>query len=316
MKFTNFEKDISHVSKLPDVPTLENGYTPDALKKTFDRAGEEIQEFINESLIPELEKDVGAESITVNTLESVSGKNVQEVLENIAEQVQDIANGAIPDGTVTAEKFVEPVAKFITEGSLRSLLLTDAGSHTFVPTRTGNYKISVQGAGGGGDAYGIWGSPYGGGSGAFCIGWVNLTSGQEYRVVVGAGGKGLTIDENGACISYAEEGGDSGFYDGENEILFAEGGKTRNQKNGPAVSRGGLICKNGAFPRHSENDSNDSSEFAFGGSSFFGEGAISSSDIAGIGAGGFGANYYAAGGYYSRKGTDGGNGAVLIEWVE
>ncbi len=316
MKFTSFEKNVSHVASLPDIPTLENGYTATALKQTFDRAGEEIKEYINETLLFELEGESASEKIGCSPIETVEGTNVQTVLENISRQVQDISNASIPEGTVTPDKFIPSVAAFITEGSLRACLFDTNGTYTFVPTRTGNYKITVQGAGGGGGVGGTWLYPAGGCSGACTIGYARLVAGEEYTLVVGRGGQGILKNDDGKLVSKAERGGDSGFYDNGTELFFAEGGDAGSRTPGIAESRGGIICMRGdRFVASSVNNNHDL-EFAIGGPSYFGKGAVSESIGAQTGAGGYGSAYSYDISVYTRNGTAGGDGAVLIEWVE
>ncbi|MBQ9975907.1 MAG: hypothetical protein IJP16_05300 [Clostridia bacterium] len=309
--FTRLEGTLSHVSELPDIPTLENGYTPRALKGVFDRAGEEIREYINTVLLGEIE-DKGAESVGVKAIETAKGATVQEILEALALQVQEVANGAIPEGTVTPDKFVPSVASFITEGSPRAMLFSEVGEHIFVPTRSGNYKISVQGAGGGGDTFGTYRIPCGGGSGAFCTGWLRLEKGRSYRVVVGRGGSPITLNEQKKLIASAEKGGASGFYDGESELLFADGGNTRRGEL--PTARGGLVCIKGANPLISGLLYSDT-EYKTGAPSRMGGETVGTA-TAELGAGGVGASYDLNNGIYSYSGSDGGSGAVLIEWME
>lgn len=316
MKFTSFDKNVSHVASLPDTPTLENGYTSTALKQTFDRAGEEIKEYINETLLFELEGEGASVKIGCSPIETVEGTNVQTVLENISRQVQDISNASIPEGTVTPDKFIPSVSAFITEGSLRACLFDTNGTYTFVPTRTGNYKITVQGAGGGGGVGGTWLVPLGGCSGACTIGYTRLVAGKEYTLVVGRGGQGLLKSDDGTLISKAEKGTASGFYDNGTELFFAEGGDAGCNNPDIAESRGGIICMRGDRYVASLVNNNHDLEFAIGASSYFGKGALCESTGAQTGAGGYGSEYSYSIYIYTRNGTAGGDGAILIEWVE
>lgn len=314
--FKRLEKDVSHVSKLPNTPTLENGYTPSVLKERFDMAGEDIKEYINESLLRELESVHGASSVGIEEDDSVSGKNVQEGLRSLGKKIQEAVGGQIPDGTIAPDKFVPSVASFLTEGSLKMRLFAEPGDHTFIPSRTGDYKITVQGAGGGGSVVGIYYNSYGGGSGAVCVGILRLESGHEYTVRVGRGGNGITVDEKGHLLAKAESGEACGFYDGDSELLFAEGGKTGDHSGGEAISRGGIIRKTGGYPvlRFKKYTSTPSLEVGAG-SDFASVTALYETP-AGLGAGGYGAEFDVSGEKYSRVGGKGGNGCVLIEWVE
>ncbi len=308
---TRLDGKLSHVSELPDIPTLENGYTPEALKAVFDRAGEQIREYVNTVLLPELEEK-GAESVGVTPLETVEGACVQKILEGLALQVQEVANGAVPDGTVTPDKFVPSVASFITEGSPRGRLFAESGEHVFVPTRSGNYKISVLGGGGGGDVYSMHSIPCGGNSGAFAMGWFRLEAGESYRVLVGHGGKNVTTDGSGKCISAASNGGASGFYDGDTELLYADGGYAR--RGGIAEARGGTVRCRGCSPRANGIDSGILT-YTSGAPSHLG-GETPYGRAAELGSGGAGARYDYYSGVYTDPGGVGGTGAVLIEWME
>lgn len=310
------EKDISHVSKLPDIPTLENGYTPRALKERFDMAGEDIKDYINESLINELESPLGAASVGIEADDLVGGKNVQEGLCSLGRKIQDAIGGQIPDGTVTPDKFVPSIASFIKEGSIKMRLFADPGLHAFIPTRTGDYKITVQGAGGGGSVVGVYYNSYGGGSGAVSVGVFRLEAGHEYTVSVGEGGNGITVDENGYLLSRAESGGSCGFYDGDTELLFAEGGKIGDHSRGEAISRGGIIRKMGGYPMLRFKPHTSTPSFEAGAGSDFANPTALKETTAGLGAGGYGAEFEFSGEKYSRAGGKGGNGCVLIEWVE
>ena len=54
MAITLFNKDVENVSQLSDLPNSEQGLTSAQLKAVFDKAGVDIKDFLNTSLIPEL----------------------------------------------------------------------------------------------------------------------------------------------------------------------------------------------------------------------------------------------------------------------
>lgn len=55
MALEKLEKDLAHVSKLDDEPNDVGGMTAEELKAVFDKAPQEIQDYINEVLIPGIE---------------------------------------------------------------------------------------------------------------------------------------------------------------------------------------------------------------------------------------------------------------------
>lgn len=64
MAYTHFDTDVENVSNLSDLPNESDGLTAAELKAVFDKAGVDIKNFLNGTLIPEL--DVGtAKSFTV-----------------------------------------------------------------------------------------------------------------------------------------------------------------------------------------------------------------------------------------------------------
>ncbi len=313
MNFTRLEKDLAHVSGLPDTPTLEDGYTPKALKETFDRAGEDIKEYINSVLISELETD-GANKIGSGNIETVEGVTVQDKLKNLAGQIQDISNASIPTGTLVPEKFIPSVAAFLSEGSLRCECYSEAGEYVFSPTRTGIYKITVQGAGSGGGTTGTHWSSCGGGSGAAAIGWLRLESGTDYTLRVGRGGNPVALNSESRYVADAENGEASGFYLGDTELLFAEGGSINLNTNRIPVARGGKINVYGGFPAMTKYASGIN-YYEMGAASCLSSATASRTVTAGAGAGGYGASRL-EGTYYTYSGSAGGDGAILIEWME
>lgn len=55
MALTTLTTDLSNISKLDNYPPDDTGMTPALLKAKFDKAGNDIKTYINETLIPELE---------------------------------------------------------------------------------------------------------------------------------------------------------------------------------------------------------------------------------------------------------------------
>jgi hypothetical protein len=92
-----------------------------------------------------------------------------------------------------------------------------AGTYTFTATKTGIHKVIITGAGGSGgcDSYNASNGTYtkgsGGGAGGTCIKWLNLTSGVDYSVVVGAGGVRTTISGGGNYSGIGGNGANSTF---------------------------------------------------------------------------------------------------------
>ena len=58
MAYTLFSEDVENVSNLGDLPNADDGLTSAELKAVFDKAGKDIKNYLNGTLVPEL--DVGA----------------------------------------------------------------------------------------------------------------------------------------------------------------------------------------------------------------------------------------------------------------
>lgn len=57
---TNMTEDVEFIQKLGDNPNADNGLSSDMLKKWFDKAPVAIKTFLNNTLIPEIEKKFGS----------------------------------------------------------------------------------------------------------------------------------------------------------------------------------------------------------------------------------------------------------------
>lgn len=62
MSFTKLTKDLDIIQKLDDEPNDVGGLTASELKKKFDDSGNAIKEYLNETLIPELDTAVGGKT--------------------------------------------------------------------------------------------------------------------------------------------------------------------------------------------------------------------------------------------------------------
>lgn len=320
MRITDFDKDVENISKLSDRPNIENGYTSENLRALFDKAGRDIKAYINNILISELESSAlgasGADKIGTGDIPALPGRSVQEKLESMAGQIQGLVNGNIPDGTVTPEKFSPEISAFLTSASVRSKIFKEAGSYEITIERDGTYKITMVGAGAGGtvvpnDVL----VPLGGGGGAGVILWLDLKKGDVLTAVIGKGGEGIyDVEGDAYSRTNATEGENSTLSLNSTLIATAEGGKLG--KNVRASAEGGDFCFTGGYPVASgvaSTNMGHSIMLAIGGESILGRGGVFRGDVAGSGGGGYGAAYTGLG--YYDNGDDGGDGALVIEFI-
>ena len=317
MNFSEFSKDVKNISSLPDRPSLENGYTSDMLKALFDKAGEDLKDFINNTLLKELVSTAdtfsGADRIGTGAIDIIEGKTVQEKLESIAEQIKGLANGTLPDGSVTPDKFSPEIADFLTSASIRRAVFTKVGENTFEVPRNGVYKVTMVGGGAGGgqdpdDGF----HSCAGGSGAGVILWCELKKGDLCTFNIGRGGRGLVYDDTG--LSVATAGEDSELYVNSQLRAKASGGTLGLTER--AKAEGGDLNFQGGFPKVGDYFNSSTSPavmFSVGGDSILGSGASFREDVAGIGGGGFASRRLNSTSYHN--GTDGGDGAAIIEYL-
>lgn len=318
MNFSEFSQDVKNISALPDRPSLENGYTSDMLKALFDKAGEDIKDFINNTLLKELVSSAdtfsGADRIGSGVIDIIEGKTVQEKLQSIAEHIKELANGTLPDGSVTPDKFSPEISDFLTSASIRRAIFTEVGENTFEVQRDGVYKVTMVGGGAGGGQDPNHGfHSCGGGSGAGVILWCELKKGDVCTFNIGKGGSGLVA--TGDEVAVATAGEDSEFYINSNLRARASGGTIGLTER--AKAEGGDLNFQGGFPKigdYFKSSSSPAVMFSIGGDSILGNGAALRSDIAGFGGGGFSSDRLSSATYYN--GTDGGNGAAIIEYIK
>lgn len=113
MAFTTFAGEVNNISQLSDTPTLTEGLSPDELKARFDLGNVRIKDYINNTLIPQLERDSAASSLgaqSVNGFDPFS--NVQAALSIIISHILDLedeigSSASIDDGAVTTQKLAD-----------------------------------------------------------------------------------------------------------------------------------------------------------------------------------------------------------------
>ncbi len=97
MAFIKLTDDLEIISKLPDEPNDLGGLTAAELKAEFDKAGKAVQTYINDVLLPSMEKD-GAKDLGIIEVSGLSGaKTVQAALEKLVEAIEGVSVGTIPD---------------------------------------------------------------------------------------------------------------------------------------------------------------------------------------------------------------------------
>lgn len=102
MGFTTCSVTTSYISGLADLPNDTGGLSASQLKAKYDQAGTDLKNYLNNTLIPQMESTTdgssGADRIGATQITGLSGDSVQELLESIAA----LGVGTMPgSGTVT-----------------------------------------------------------------------------------------------------------------------------------------------------------------------------------------------------------------------
>ena len=362
MSFSKLTENIKVISALPDRPRLEDGYSPSVLKGKFDRGAEIIKDYINETLIPQLDS-LDARSVGCEPLggEGFSAENVKGALDELKNKCDaldekidlrdaDIVEGIVPDGTISEAKLTS-VLRDKLYAAARSVYGASRygtpGTYSFTVPKTGNYRIRVQGAGGGGTMESISftaNATYecrGGPSGAYAEVIVPLIEGDVFPVTVGSGGTGvsgeytdgLTRPISSYPFSYPSScgGGPSSFGEGEN-IVYSPGGTKERINSLPSATGIFSGCEaemragtagNATFGTYvNTSTSGRDTDTMRGADSRFGAGGCVVFDAprsASAGAGGAGGkiSFDPAASEFSclRAAGDGGDGIVVVEYI-
>lgn len=96
MALPKIQEPLNYISQLPDEPNDVGGLSAAQLKTEFDRAGQEIKEYINEELIPQIESDINAAAVGVGSSGSIDGSKIGD---------KSISGSKLADGAITSKKY-------------------------------------------------------------------------------------------------------------------------------------------------------------------------------------------------------------------
>lgn len=106
MALTKLTTDLNNVQALADEPNDVTGLTAAQVKAVFDEAGNEIKTYINDTLTAEIDV-LPASSISVVPIATLTGTEVQTVLESIKGRLDDVsvtnANAEVADTHIGAD---------------------------------------------------------------------------------------------------------------------------------------------------------------------------------------------------------------------
>jgi hypothetical protein len=110
MAIPKLETDVKIVSKIPNYPGSEGGLSPEAFKEKFDEAPQIIKDYLNEILIPEMDKTIDVQAL-INGILDASLTQTDKAAQ--AKAVGDALNGKFSKsgGNITgAMTVLEPTA--------------------------------------------------------------------------------------------------------------------------------------------------------------------------------------------------------------
>jgi len=135
MAFTSISKDMNIISVLSDLPNEDDGLSPSELKAKFDEAGLAVKQYINDTLISELEGETASENLGAKAITGVEGANIYAQLNNLKTQLDDLTMGEIPDNSLQTVKLQDDCVTNAKLGSDVTALIT-ALTNVKVPTGT------------------------------------------------------------------------------------------------------------------------------------------------------------------------------------
>lgn len=264
---------------------------------------------------------IGANSITANKINGTNLSVVNGTFSGALQAATGTFTGALSGATGTFSGRL--TAGTLDPGAFAGIVQTYSTPGTYtvtVPTGTGwsavNMRFTIQGAGGGGgggaasanDRKGASGG--GGGAGAaITVTLNNVTPGNSYALVVGAGGAGGSLSAIGQPGSSGGTTSLAGYY----AAGGAGGGGGNPYGGGSAGAGGSLGGEVGVVGPDSIFDPIPFLPGGRGGSSAYGAGGGSDA-VGGVGAGGGGGS--AGAGDVDRGGAPGGSGFASIEFYD
>ncbi|MCL2409437.1 MAG: hypothetical protein FWC96_07465 [Oscillospiraceae bacterium] len=239
MDIQRLNEDMNIISVLPDEPNSVGGLSADELKARFDRAGNVLKDYINDSLVPDVEREIVAETgrVVVQSGNMPPGGAAGQILRKRSDTDFDWEFTMPP----------RPGAWELIQS------YTTAGTYTWTAPNLHEdgrgYEIGVFIVGGGGSgAVGAVGAiggvnehQYlalsGGASGETRVLYSTVTPGQSIPLVVGQGGAGREILNIVAATGIAQDGNNGGAsaFMGIT-IDSGQGGIGRRSGPGPGVN--------------------------------------------------------------------------------
>jgi hypothetical protein len=123
MAFTRVQKDMAVIGKLDDEPNDVGGLTADEFKRKFDEGGLALKEYLNETLLAELEGASCAGSLGIQTIAGLAAANVQAALAALKSAIDGVSAGSIPDASLSTVKLQDLA---VTTAKLAELCVTTA----------------------------------------------------------------------------------------------------------------------------------------------------------------------------------------------
>lgn len=125
---TKLTDDLNIIALLDNEPNDIGGLSAEELKAKFDEGSLIIQKYINETLLPELAGENGAANVGIATVPALTGvETVQAALEKIEQQMAEMTQGAVADGSITSAKLTDKcvTAAKLADNSVGSAAIID-----------------------------------------------------------------------------------------------------------------------------------------------------------------------------------------------
>ena len=153
MSFTRFTEETGNISALSDRPNDMEGLSASELKARFDKAGNDVKEYINDELLPALEATTAAGNIGISAITGLVADTVQEALQALFTALQDVTLGDIPDGSIGTTKIADDAITEdkLDDGAVTTTRLEDGavtgdkiGTGAVTTTKLGNASVTSE----------------------------------------------------------------------------------------------------------------------------------------------------------------------------